>query len=273
MNTVTLSAVEFDVVWRDAGLGAPPTVLGLASPGRTHTARRTSRRRSGRRCASAGRGGAPGPIPTSNVSFACSRSRQSRWRFTRGALPPSAPHWPEGPTAPCSHSAPATRCYSRRVPRSPRAAVASSALRDRDRAGRPLSPLQTWRVLRRPTGAGLRTDLVDRGVDPAEAGLIAACWTVSTGVRSSSVLRPGPPGHPAPRGRAARGSRRPARPLPDYPVPRRRRHRLDLRRTDRRPPPAPPVERMDRRRPSDQSRSPWRISWRPASVIDPDSEG
>src|SRR5689334_3068139 len=38
--TVTLSAVEFDVVWRGAGLGAPPTVLRLASPGRTHTARR-----------------------------------------------------------------------------------------------------------------------------------------------------------------------------------------------------------------------------------------
>ena len=40
MNTVTLSAVEFDVVWRGAGLGAPPAVLRLASPGRTHTARR-----------------------------------------------------------------------------------------------------------------------------------------------------------------------------------------------------------------------------------------
>ena len=39
-TAVTLSAVEFDVVWRGAGLGAPPTVLRLASPGRTHTARR-----------------------------------------------------------------------------------------------------------------------------------------------------------------------------------------------------------------------------------------
>ena len=35
-----LSAVEFDVVWRGLGLGAPPVVLQLPSPGRTHRERR-----------------------------------------------------------------------------------------------------------------------------------------------------------------------------------------------------------------------------------------
>ncbi len=37
---VVLSTVEFDVVWRSLGVGAPPVVLQLPSPGRTHTQRR-----------------------------------------------------------------------------------------------------------------------------------------------------------------------------------------------------------------------------------------
>ena len=35
-----LTAVEFDVVWEALGLGPPPVVLRLASPGRTHVERR-----------------------------------------------------------------------------------------------------------------------------------------------------------------------------------------------------------------------------------------
>ena len=70
-------------------------------------------------------------------------------------------------------------------------------------------------------------------------------------------------------GRAGR-ARRPARALPRDP----RRRRLDDGRPDRRPPAAPPRRRAARRRTRDgQSRSPWRISCRPDSVIEPDSDG
>jgi hypothetical protein len=39
-SAVALSLAEFDVVWRGLGLGAPPVVLQLSSPGRTYTERR-----------------------------------------------------------------------------------------------------------------------------------------------------------------------------------------------------------------------------------------
>ena len=191
-----------------------------------------------------GPGWAPGPIPTSNVSFTCSRSRQSGWRFARGAPPPSAPHWPVGPTTPCSHSArgdavvltPCTSLAGATV------AVLGTARPGPGRAA-VVAAVDLEAALRRPTGAGLRADLVDRGVDPGRGGPDRAHAARHRPARADHRSRPGPPGHPAPCGRAARGSRRPARPLPDDPLPRRRRHRLDLRRAGRRPPPAPPVER------------------------------
>ena len=56
-----LTAVEFDVVWEALGLGPPPVVLRLASPGRTHVERRALCAASWRALRERGLAGPSGP--------------------------------------------------------------------------------------------------------------------------------------------------------------------------------------------------------------------
>lgn len=174
MNTVTLSAVEFDVVWRGAGLGAPPTVLRLASPGRTHTTRRRieaevraalCERRPGW-----GTGADPDlerllhllAEPAIRVEVRAWGTASVRAALARG---PGGAVLAQrsGDTvvlAPCpSLAGAAIAVLGTAQPGPGRAAVVAA--------------VDLEEALHRTMGAGLRTDLVDRGVDPAEAGLIA----------------------------------------------------------------------------------------------------
>ena len=175
MNTVTLSAVEFDVVWRGAGArratGGAPACLARPDPhgapayrggglgGAARAPAGVGRRgRSRPRTSPSPARGAGSPGGGSRVGHRHRPRRAGRWdrrRRARTALRRRG-------------GAHAVHLARRRRGRRPR------HVRDRDRAGPPSSPLSTWR--RRcadPSGAGLRADLVDRGVDPAEAGLIA----------------------------------------------------------------------------------------------------
>ena len=199
---------------------------GSPSPGRTHTARRRIEAEVWAALRERRPGWAPGPIPTSNVSFTCSRSRQSGWRFARGAPPPSAPHWPVGLTAPCSHGAPATRWSLDAV---------HLARRRRGRRPRPARPgpgraavvaaVDLEGALRRPVGCGPahgprrpRGRSRRGGSDGTDAARHRRRAQITVPSRTAwGVLRRS--------GELARGARRPARPLPDDPLPRRRRHR------------------------------------------------
>jgi hypothetical protein len=173
MNTVTLSAVEFDVVWRSAGLGAPPAVLRLVSPGRTHTARRRieaevwaalCERRPGW-----GAGDDPDlerllhllAEPAIRVEVRAWGTATIRAAVAGGTDAVLAQRSGDAVVlTPCTSLAGATVAVLGTARPGPgRAAVVAAV----DLEG----------ALRRPTGAGLRTDLVDRGVDPAESGLIA----------------------------------------------------------------------------------------------------
>ena len=128
-------------------------------------------------------------------------------------------------------------------------------------------------ALRRPSGAGLRADLVDRGVDREQAGLMARMLHGIDGRAQIAVLVPDRWGVLQPFGRARGGAGRAPRALPDDPHPERRRHLVDERRSGRRPPTTAAPRRAARAGRSAQSRSPCRISCRPASVIEPDSDG
>jgi ESX secretion-associated protein EspG len=173
MNTITLSAVEFDVVWRSAGLGAPPAVLRLASPGRTHTARRRieaevwaalAERRPGW-----GAGADPDlerllhllAEPAVRVDVRAWGTATIRAALAGGTDAVLAQRSGDAvAVTPCTSLAGAT------------VAVLGTARPGPGRAA-VVAAVDLEEALRRPTGAGLRTDLVDRGVDPAESGLIA----------------------------------------------------------------------------------------------------
>ena len=174
MNTVTLSAVEFDVVWRGSGLGAPPAVLRLASPGRTHTARRRIEAEVWAALRDRGPGWGAGADPDLDrllhlLAEPAVRVEVRAWgaATVRAALAGGTDDavlaQRSGDAvvlASCTSLAGATvGVLGTARPGPGRAAVVAAV----DLEG----------ALRRPTGAGLRTDLVDRGVDPAEAGLIA----------------------------------------------------------------------------------------------------
>jgi hypothetical protein len=173
-NTVTLSAVEFDVVWRSAGLGGPPAVLRLVSPGRTHTARRRIEAEVwaalGERRPGWGAGADPDlerllhllAEPAIRVEVRAWGTATIRAALA-GGTDDAVLAQRSGDAVvltPCTSLAgAAVGVLGTARPGPGRAAVVAAV----DLEG----------ALRRPTSAGLRTDLVDRGVDPAEAGLIA----------------------------------------------------------------------------------------------------
>ncbi len=173
-NTVTLSAVEFDVVWRGLQLGAPPAVLRLPSPGRTHTARRHIEAEVWAALRDRGRAWGAGVDPALErllhlVAEPPVRVEVRAWgaATVRAALAGGG-----------DGSVLAQRCGDA-VVLAPCTSLAGAVVgvlgTGRPGPGRAavVAAVDLEAALRRPTGAGLRTDLVNRGVDPAEAGLIA----------------------------------------------------------------------------------------------------
>jgi len=164
-NRIVLSAVEFDVVWRSLGLGAPPVVLLLPSPGRTHTERRRIEAQAWRALRERGLGvdhglaefmrrlAAPSPRVEVRVWGASTR---------RAVLAGGMLAWRRDDTVvlePCDSAT---------------TAVIGVLGGGRPGPGRAASvpDADLTAALRRPSGAGLRADLVARGGDPTEAGLV-----------------------------------------------------------------------------------------------------
>src|SRR5689334_9601848 len=174
MTTVTLSAVEFDVVWRGAGLGAPPAVLRLASPGRTHTERRHIEAEVWAALRERRPGWSTGADPDLErllhlLAEPAIRVEVRAWGTAaiRAAL------------AGGSHDAVLAHRFGDAVVLTPCTSLAGAAVgilgTARPGPGRAavVAAVDLEGALRHPRGAGLRKDLVDRGVDPAEAALIA----------------------------------------------------------------------------------------------------
>ena len=258
-----LSAVEFDVVWEVLGLGPTPIVLQLPSPGRSHHERR--------RIVAAARAslverGTAGPALERSLRLLArpaERLELRAWGPTR-VRAMAVTRDDEGVLVrrdgddvvlePC---------------RSPPVAVVALLPTAPAGPGRAASVLlqALAAALDRPSGAGLRADLVDRGVLPDEAGplarmlhgvhgraqfgaLVADRWGALR--RRAEVLDV----LDGPRGRyllTRAGDWTTVTPV-DV---RRLRHRA--------------AELLDGD--DDQSRSPWRMSCRPDSVIEPDREG
>ncbi len=262
-----LSAVEFDVVWDRLGLGPTPVVLQLASPGRTHAARRRLVADTWAALRVRGLVGPRGPDPALGglLRLLAAPARQVEvraWgRLRIRAV--AADRDEEGVLArrrgddvavgPCASLPSAVVGLLPPAPPGPgrAAAVPTAAL---------------TAALARPSGAGLRADLVARGVAPDEAGAIA--WMLH-GLDGRAQL-----------GALATDRwgtvRRSAEVLEVLDGPRGR--YLVTRTADGWTTVAPTDARRLRHRVAElveaaQSRSPWRMSCRPDSVIEPDSDG
>ncbi len=169
-----LSAVEFDVVWRGLGLGAPPVVLQLPSPGRTHRERRRVEAEAW--AALRDRGLAPGSDLTQLLGLLAAPSPRVEVRAwgestRRAVLAASRSQSGDGGVV--------ARRRDDTVVVEPCGSVAGAVIGllagGRTGPGRAASVPgpELDEALRRPSGAGLRADLVTLGVDPAEAGLVA----------------------------------------------------------------------------------------------------
>jgi hypothetical protein len=272
-----LSAVEFDVVWEALGLGATPAVLNLPSPGRTHTERRRIVAGVWAGLRERGLAGAHGPEPGLRHLLRLLASPAVRIEVRAWGPAPGraavAGHRDDGVLA---------RCRGDTVELEPCTSLPVAVVGVLPAA--PPGPGRTANVptaalaaaLRRPSAAGLRGDLIDRRVPPAEAGPVARMLhgidgRAQIGVAAADswgMLRRSSEGLgvlDGPRGRyvvvrsRADGDWTTITPTDE----RRLRHRVSelLSRT------------VEAARPPDQSRSPWRMSWRPDSVIEPESEG
>ena len=267
-----LSAVEFDVVWDVLGLGPTPAVLQLASPGRTHTERRRvvadgwaslrSRRLAGP--------GGPEPALDRLVRLLAGPVERVELRAWGRAAVRAVVAGRDGVAVlvrrrddavvlePCS-SLPAVVDLLPATPPGP------------GRAARvPTGTLVAAQA--RPSGAGLRADLIEHGASPDEAGPFARMLDGVGGRAQLGVLTPDRWGVlrrsaavldvlDGPRGRylATWGADGWTTLAPTDG--RRLRHRVaELLFGDAEPSPF-------------QSRSPWRMSCRPDSVIEPDSDG
>ena len=206
-------------MWRSAGLGAPPAVLRLASPGRTHTARRRieaevwaalSERRPGW-----GAGADPDlerllhllAKPAIRVEVRAWGTATIRAAVAGGTEMPCCTALRRRGGAHPVHLA--RRRHGRRARHRATGTGGAAVVAAVDLEG----------ALRRPTGAGLRTDLVDRGVDPAESGLIARMLDGIDRRAQISVLVPDRLNILRRAGEPLEVLDAPARPLPDDPLP------------------------------------------------------
>jgi hypothetical protein len=162
---VALSVVQFDVVWRGLGLGTPPVVLQLPSPGRTHTERRRIEAQVWTALSECGHVVQRDLIAFLTLLAAPSRVEVRAWGASScravvagGVL--ARRRDDAVVLQPCGSVAGAV------------VGVLSGAHPGLGRAaGVPDAALAA--ALRNPSGAGLRAQLVARGVDPVEAGLVA----------------------------------------------------------------------------------------------------
>jgi EspG family len=266
-----LSAVEFDVVWETLGLGPVPVVLNVPSPGRTHTERRRIVAEVRARLQDRGLTGPTGPEPGLGdlLRLLATPTARIELRAWGPALirATAAGHPEEGVLA---------RCSGDSIVLEPCVSVASAIVSVLPPApagpGRAANvPTATLRAaIERPSGAGLRADLLRCGVPVTDAGP-AARMLHGIGGRAQfgvvaadrwGVLRRSPATLGVLDGVHGRyvvirtrndGDWTTVAPVDD----RRLRHRVTELLTCA----------------VGQSRSPWRMSCRPDSVIEPDSEG
>jgi EspG family len=184
-----LSLVEFDVVWRALGLGAPPVVLQLPSPGRTHTERRRVEAEVWTALRERGLADVAGPEPGLDRVLRLLAAPSLRVEVrTWGALTVRAAIAGDDVVLARRHEDAVVVNACASIP----GAVVGLL------AGRPAGPGQAATVpgseleaaLRRPSGAGLRADLVDRGVDRDQAGLMARMLHGIDGRAQIAVLVP-----------------------------------------------------------------------------------
>ena len=265
-----LSAVEFDVVWSGLGLGPTPVVLALPSPGRTHTERRRVVAAAWSGLRERGLAGPLGPEPGLGDHLRLLAAPAERVELrTWGRVPARAVAARRDDAAVLARrrddGVVLTPCPS--VP----TAVVGLLPPARPGPGRTasVSTATLDAALDHPSGAGLRADLVDRGVPTDDAGPLARMLHDVTGRTQLGVLV-------ADRWGALRRS---AEVLDVVDGPRGR--HLVVRR-DGWTTVAPTDDRQLRHRVAEllsaaparpQSRSPWRMSCRPDSVIEPDSDG
>jgi EspG family len=264
-----LSAVEFDVVWERLGLGPTPVVLQLPSPGRTHTERRRLVADTWAALRDRELARAVGPEPGLDrllrlLAGPVERLELRAWG--RHPVRAVAAGYDDGVLArragdhvvlePCTSVPGAIVGLLPPAPPGP---------------GRTASvPTATLTaVLDRPSGAGLHADLLDRGVPPDEACPLARMVQAPVGHAQVGVLAPDRWGV----------LRRSANVLDVLDGPR---GRYLVTRRDGWTTVAPTDGRRLRHRLAElvaaacgrsQSRSPCRISCRPDSVIEPDSDG
>ena len=265
-----LSTVEFDVVWERLGLGPTPVVLQLPSPGRTHTERRRIVADAWAALRDRELAGPAGPERGLDRLLRLLAGPSERLELRAWGHSPTravaAGHDDECVLA-RRHG---DRVVIKRCTSLPGAIVAllPPAPPGPGRAACVLTATLTA-ALDRPSGAGLRADLVDRGVPPDEAGAVARMLHGIAGRAQLGALA-------ADRWGALRRS---AAVLDLLDGPRGR--YLLTRSEDGWTTVAPTDDRRLRHRVAEllaaarggQSRSPWRISCRPDSVIEPDSDG
>jgi hypothetical protein len=180
-----LSAVEFDVVWRGLGLGAPPVVLRLPSPGRTHTQRRQIETQ----------------VWTALRDRGLAAANGSQLGQLLGLLATPAPRvevraWGASTCRALVAGGVVARRHADVVVLTPCTAVADTVIGvlpvGRPGPGRAASVPDAvlTAALRRPSAAGLRADLVARGVDPVEAGLVARMLHAVAGRAQIAVAGP-----------------------------------------------------------------------------------
>ncbi len=268
-----LSAVELDVVWDALGLGPTPVVLQLPSPGRTHTERRRVVADAWAGLGARGLAGPRGPEPELDrllrlLAGPTERVELRAWgRTTVRAV--AAAHDGTGVLArrhgdavvlqPCTSLPAAVVDLLPTAPPGP------------GRAARvPTAALAA--VHDHPSGAGLRADLIAHGGPPDEAGPFAQMLHGVDGRAQFGVLTPD-------RWGVLRRSADVVDVLDVLDGPRGR--YLVTRGADGWTTVAPTDGRRLRHRvaellaacSSGQSRSSWRMSCRPDSVIEPDSDG
>lgn len=272
-----LSAVEFDVVWERLGLGQLPVVLNLPSPGRTHTERRRIVAEAWAELRERGLAGPDGPEP---------RLRRLLRLLAAPAVRVEVRMWGAAPVraavAGCSEDGVLARCRGDNVHLQPCTSLPTAVVGVLPPA--PAGPGRAANVptgalteaLRRPSAAGLRGDLIGRGVAPSEAGPAARMLDGVVGRTDLAVavadpwamLRRSPVSLgvlDGPRGRyvvvrdRSNGDWTTIAPTDE----RRLRHRVAEWL-------AGAIEAASA---TDQSRSPWRMSCRPLSVIEPESDG
>lgn len=266
-----LSAVELDVVWEELGLGPTPVVLALASPGRTHTERR--RVVAGVRAGLRARGLAGRDGPEAGLA-------RRLGRLAGGATAVEVRVWGSETRRALAVGTPEGAVLARRrgeavsvedadsLPGAVVGVLPPAGAGAGRAANVPTAALAA--AAGRPSGAGLAVDLRRRGAAPDEAHLVARMldgvrgraevsavavdrWGARRRCADLLVVLDGPDGRYLVTG-SADGRWTTVGPTDA----RRLRHR---------------VAALLGARPPDQSRSSWRISCRPDSVIEPDSDG